>query len=71
MRKVFVMMVVGIFSLSLFALTYGDNGKDEVSDTYWVAVENNDIQMTDEEYIANFTKVFQFICQFSFQLRMY
>lgn len=57
MRKVFVMMVVGIFSLSLFGLTYGDNGKDEVSDTYWVAVENNDIQMTDEEYIANFTKV--------------
>lgn len=58
MRKtVLFLLVIGILSISLFSLEYGENPTNRSSDSYWEAVENNDIKMTDEEYIENYTKI--------------
>ena len=57
MRKFVVLLLIGILSMSLFSLEYGENPQKEISHTYWEAVKNNDIKMTDEEYIENYTKV--------------
>ena len=57
MRKFVVLLLIGILPISLFSLEYGENPQKEISRTYWEAVKNNDIQMSDEEYIENYTKI--------------
>lgn len=42
---------------SVYAISYGNNKTHEVADTYWSAVYNNDVIMSNEERIENSTMV--------------
>ena len=43
--------------LPLFGFTMGDKKNEEIALTYWDAVKNNDVVMTDEELIENYSSI--------------
>lgn len=57
MRKFFGCLCLIFLMIPLFGFTMGDEKKEEIASTYWEAVENNDVIMTDEELIENYTSV--------------
>lgn len=53
--KIFVLFIFMI--VPVYSLTKGENKNEEVSNTYWRAVKNNDVIMTDEEYIEKYSSI--------------
>lgn len=57
MRKFIGSLYLFFLMIPLFSYTVGDNKIEEIAKSYWTAVKNNDIRMTDEELIENYNSV--------------
>ena len=50
-KKIICGMGIVAMISTVHAISYGDNKRHEIADSYWSAVKNNDVTMTTEEKI--------------------